>query len=131
MTEEPRNLPAIPDRDDVARDIHYETSLDEAEPSGPPLYVDLTRPGWTRLPIVPEQLRRDNIRATVARVGGRHWHAARFHGLRVARCTCSWPSRGRSSACCASSAGCCAGGTSPSSTGCARRPPPRATPASG
>ena len=84
MTEEPRNLPAIPDRDDVARDIHYETHLDEAEPSGPTLYVDLTRPSWTRLPIVPEQLRRENLRGTVARVGGRQWHAARFHGLRVA-----------------------------------------------
>ena len=44
--------------------------------------MDLTRLGWTRLPIVPEHLRRENLRGTVARVGGRQWHAARSHGLR-------------------------------------------------
>ena len=84
MTEDPRNLPAIPDREDVARDIHYETDLDEAPVSGPPVYVDLTRTREDRLPVIPDSLRGlDNIRATVARVGGRHWHNVRFHGFRA------------------------------------------------
>ena len=87
MTEAPRNLPAVPGREDaaadIARDIHYEAALDDAPASGPPVYVDLTRPREDRLPIIPDSLRGlDNIRATVARVGGRHWHSARYHGLR-------------------------------------------------
>ena len=103
MNEEPRNLPAIPATqdqlgdvpdgnnsnlisasEDVARDIHYETDLDEAPAPGVPVYVDLTRTREDRLPVLPASLRGlDNIKATVVRVGGRQWHSARFHGLRL------------------------------------------------
>jgi S-DNA-T family DNA segregation ATPase FtsK/SpoIIIE len=84
VTEEPRNLPAVPEPAEVVSDIHYEATLDETPAAGPPVYVDVTRPAGERLPIIPESLRgRANIKATVARVGGRHWHTARYHGLRA------------------------------------------------
>jgi hypothetical protein len=84
MTEEPRNLPAVPESAEVARDIHYEAHLDDAPVTGPAVYVDATAARETRLPVIPASLRgRDNIRATVARVSARHWHWARFHGLRA------------------------------------------------
>ena len=36
-----------------------------------------------RLPVVPDPLRRENIRGTVTFWAGLHWHLAKFHGLRI------------------------------------------------
>jgi hypothetical protein len=82
------NLPAVPDDVDdvdavVLRDIHYETDLDEAPQPGPPVPVDPAAPREQWLPVIPDAFRRDNIRGTLARAGGRHWHTARYHGFRA------------------------------------------------
>ncbi len=84
MSDEPANLPAVPGDVEPRLDIHYEADLDEAPPAaGPPVYVDLTRSAGERLPVIPESLRGlGNIRASVVRAGGRHWHSARYHGVR-------------------------------------------------
>lgn len=49
-----------------------------------PVYLDTTaeRAG-SRLPVIPEPWQRHNLRATLARLGGLHWHRARYHGVRT------------------------------------------------
>jgi DNA segregation ATPase FtsK/SpoIIIE, S-DNA-T family len=89
MTE-PANLPAVPGPAEVAGtgpgdalDIHYEADLGDPVPAGPPAVVDLATPKIERLAIIPDSLAsRAAVKATAARVAGRHWHAARYHGLR-------------------------------------------------
>jgi S-DNA-T family DNA segregation ATPase FtsK/SpoIIIE len=82
-----------------AENARTEAALDQTPA---PAYVDTTgagtpppprppsaRPGGAdagdgdrRMPIVPEHLRRDRIRATLAEVAGLHWYKARYHGFR-------------------------------------------------
>jgi hypothetical protein len=78
------NLPAIPDDGDPAvRDTHYDVAIDPEPAPAPAAPVDPLPVREDRLPVIPQQLRgAANIKATVARVGGRHWHIARYHGLR-------------------------------------------------
>ena len=46
-------------------------------------YLDVTGRERKRLPVVPEPLRRHNIRGTVTYWAGLHWHRFRYHGLRL------------------------------------------------
>jgi S-DNA-T family DNA segregation ATPase FtsK/SpoIIIE len=47
------------------------------------VYADITRVPGERLPVIPPYLRgRQNIKATLALVGGQQWHRARYHGVR-------------------------------------------------
>jgi S-DNA-T family DNA segregation ATPase FtsK/SpoIIIE len=80
-------LPAVPPepagapRAELA--THYEIDLGDAAPSPHPVAVDLVQVREDRLPVIPDSLRGwVNIRRTAVRVGGRHWHIARYHGLR-------------------------------------------------
>ena len=83
-----------------AENARTEAALDQTPA---PAYVDTTdvgtpppprppsaRPGAAdagdgdrRMPIIPEHLRRDRIRQTIAEVVGLHWYKARFHGVRA------------------------------------------------
>ncbi|SMD14168.1 hypothetical protein [Kibdelosporangium aridum] len=72
-------------------DTAYEIELDEQPPAGPPTLVDTTTPAvvvasgpaaGTARPIIPPQLRPENLKATLARLGGRAWHISRYHAVR-------------------------------------------------
>jgi S-DNA-T family DNA segregation ATPase FtsK/SpoIIIE len=55
------------------------------EGGGPPrvIYADITSgDGGERRPIIPLQLRRENLRGTVAVFAAVQWHRSRYHGLR-------------------------------------------------
>lgn len=83
-----------------ARDAGTETGFEQAEA---PAYLDTAGTGDDkRLPIIPEHLRRNRIRATVAEVAGLHWYKARYHGLRAplyAVLTCWYGLRGAGRLC--------------------------------
>jgi len=67
----PEVLPAVPG------------ALDRRPGTDLAIYQDITRVPGERLPIIPPQWRgRQNIKATIALVGGQQWHRARYHGLR-------------------------------------------------
>lgn len=72
----PEPLPAI-------RDVSYEIELDEPPEPGPPALVDTPAAVIELRPVIPEHLHSlPGIRAAVARSADRHWHRARYHGLR-------------------------------------------------
>ena len=48
----------------------------------PPDSGDMPAGEHTRAPVVPEPLRRENIRGTVSYWAGLHWHRVRYHALR-------------------------------------------------
>jgi S-DNA-T family DNA segregation ATPase FtsK/SpoIIIE len=49
----------------------------------PPVYADITAPGELR-PVLPYWLRgREEFRHAARRQAGRHWHRAKYHGLRL------------------------------------------------
>jgi len=52
--------------------------------AAPPVYLDATgdREG-KRLPVIPPDWQRGNIRGTVGQHAALHWHRTRFHGLRI------------------------------------------------
>ena len=56
--------------------------LEPAEPSGPPVYQDVTAPG-ERKQILPDWMASvDAAKHHGRRAGGYAWHSARYHGLR-------------------------------------------------
>ena len=76
---EDQPLPAVP------AETSYEIELDE-EPSGPPVYADITAPPGERLPIIPVHLRTiKGIRSATRRRGGLYLHKTGFHALRSPR----------------------------------------------
>ena len=67
-------LHAVPD---PQTEIQLEESAGDA-------YLDVTDlQDARRLPIIPEHLRRENIRGTVAEAAGKHWHLSRYYGIRA------------------------------------------------
>jgi DNA segregation ATPase FtsK/SpoIIIE, S-DNA-T family len=63
-----------------AEDAGTETAFDQA--TGP-AYLDTSGTGDAkRHPVIPEHLRRDRIRQTIAETLGLHWYKARYHGFR-------------------------------------------------
>jgi DNA segregation ATPase FtsK/SpoIIIE, S-DNA-T family len=75
----PEVLPAVP------AESSYEIELDQ-QPSGPAVYVDITRPESTRLPVIPPHLRtRAGVRAATTRHAQLTAHRAGYHGLRSPR----------------------------------------------
>ncbi|HTW00238.1 MAG TPA: hypothetical protein VMF87_08040 [Streptosporangiaceae bacterium] len=68
-------------------DTSYEIDLDEApEPAAQVVYADITSPDGQLLPVIPAHLRTlPGVRAAMARHAGRHWHRARYHGIRSPR----------------------------------------------
>jgi DNA segregation ATPase FtsK/SpoIIIE, S-DNA-T family len=78
----PEVLPA------VRADTSYEIPLDEHPPERPAaaVYVDLTAQPGELLPVIPAHLRTlAGVRRAAARHGRRHWHRAKFHGIRSPR----------------------------------------------
>jgi hypothetical protein len=69
-----------------ARDIHYETALDQpSEPGAGPVLVGEaeaeTEDDW--LPVIPHPFRRENIAATTRYYAARWSHTTAYHGLRL------------------------------------------------
>jgi DNA segregation ATPase FtsK/SpoIIIE, S-DNA-T family len=72
------------------QDVSYELELDDAPEPGPLVPVDdsrraaeLFRPATELLPVIPAHLRTlAGVRGEVKRHAGRHWHRARYHGVR-------------------------------------------------
>ena len=48
-----------------------------------PASGDMPAGDRTRLPVVPDALRPENLRPTIGNAAGLSWHLARFHGLRI------------------------------------------------
>ena len=70
-----------------------ETGPGETEPAHEPIAVGYQHTDAGRRPIVPDRWRgRENVKRTVASAGERHWHAARYHGLRspYLACAAAW-----------------------------------------
>lgn len=51
--------------------------------------TDSRTPG-ARLPIIPVQWQRENIRGTVRQLAGLYWHKSRYHGVRAPWYTVNW-----------------------------------------
>ena len=68
-------------------DTSYEIDLDEApDRAAQVVYADITSPDGQLLPVIPAHLRTlPGVRAAMARHAGRHWHRARYHGIRSPR----------------------------------------------
>ncbi|MFL6123253.1 hypothetical protein [Actinophytocola sp.] len=70
-------------------DTAYEIELDESRPAVTPLPVDTTSAvpvqatDGKRRPIIPPQLRPQNLKATARRAGGRAAHVSAFHAVRA------------------------------------------------
>jgi hypothetical protein len=82
---------AIPDPDDDSRkpvpaDVSYEVAIDPEPAAAPAVRVDpLPREG-VLLPVIPAHLQtRSGVQLAVRRQAGRHWHRAKYHGLRSPR----------------------------------------------
>jgi S-DNA-T family DNA segregation ATPase FtsK/SpoIIIE len=72
------------DHDAEVIELHPQTEATEVvgEPVADAGPLVLEEPG-TRRQIIPENWRRDRIRATVEHHAGLHWHRAKFHGVRA------------------------------------------------
>jgi S-DNA-T family DNA segregation ATPase FtsK/SpoIIIE len=67
----------------ASADTSYEVELDDAPEAGPPAVVDITAPVIELRPVIPAHLSTlPGITAAARRHAGRHWHRARYHGLR-------------------------------------------------
>lgn len=70
-------------------DTAYEVELDESRPAATPLPVDIASAvpvqaaDGKRRPIIPPQLRPQNLKATARRAGGRAAHVSAFHAVRL------------------------------------------------
>ena len=69
----------------VRGDTSYEIELDDRTAPAPaaPIYVDVTASAAELRPIIPAHLRTlAGVRAAAGYHAGRHWHRARYHGVR-------------------------------------------------